>query len=252
MPRHSPEGSGRTRGARILDFGECCVYKRARAIGKEKMRRLVPAFVALVTFSAAAGASAQDRAGVFDSYLLALSWTPAYCAADGDDRNDPRCRTGSGLGWGLHGLWPQHDDGSWPQYCGSAHRDPSRAETAAQAALFGTPGAAWHQWHKHGRCTGLSAEEYYRLSAEALARVALPGAFGGVTRALRIDPEEVEAAFIEANPGLTPARMVTRCPNGDLVEIRLCLTRDLQPADCAPALLRRACPLAAATLRPLR
>ncbi|MFN4100719.1 MAG: ribonuclease T2 family protein [Pararhodobacter sp.] len=216
------------------------------------MRRLVPAIALLATIFTAVSAAAQDRAGAFDSYLLALSWTPAYCAADGDDRDDPRCQEGSGLGWGLHGLWPQHDDGNWPQYCPSARRDPSRAETAAQAALFGTSGAAWHQWNKHGRCTGLSAEDYYRLTAEALARVALPEVFAGVTRALRVDPEVVEAAFIEANPGLTPARMVTRCPNGELVEVRLCLTRALEPVDCAPALQRRECRLEAATLLPLR
>lgn len=219
------------------------------------MRRQPPAIAALVTILLAiwaVPAFAQHRAGEFDSYLLALSWTPAYCAGDGDARDDPRCREGSALGWGIHGLWPQYDDGGWPQYCSSPRRDPSRAETAAQAALFGTSGAAWHQWNKHGRCTGLSAQDYYRLTEEALSRVTLPDVFEGVTQPLRVDPAVIEAAFVEANPDLTPARMVTSCPNGEIVELRVCLTRDLEPVDCAPALLRRECRLGAARLLPLR
>jgi len=220
------------------------------------MRRLIPALAALLpilaTALAPAPAPAQDRAGDFDGYLLALSWIPAYCAADGDDRSDPRCEDGQQIGWAVHGLWPQYDDGSWPEYCLTSEHAPSRRETAEQAELFGTSGAAWHQWNKHGRCTGLSAANYYRLVETARQGVTLPEVFAGVTRELRVDPEVVEAAFIEANPDLTPAMMVTSCYGQELVELRLCLTRSLEPVDCAPALTRRECRLDAATLLPLR
>ncbi|WP_334195327.1 ribonuclease T2 family protein [Pararhodobacter sp.] len=216
------------------------------------MHRLTAAFLALLPIFAAPAALAQDRAGEFDSYLLALSWIPAYCATDGDERDDPRCEDGRRVGWAVHGLWPQHDDGGWPEYCHTSQRSPSRQETAAQAGLFGTSGSAWHQWNKHGRCTGLSAANYYRLVQAALDRIALPEVFEGIDRELRVDPDVVEAAFVEANPGLTPDMMITSCPGGDLVELRLCLTRDLQPEDCAPALTRRECRRDAATLLPLR
>jgi Ribonuclease I len=216
------------------------------------MHRLTAAFVALLPIFAAGAAPAQDRAGDFDSYLLALSWIPAYCATDGDDRDDPRCEDGRRVGWAVHGLWPQNDDGTWPEYCHTAQRSPSRQETAAQSALFGTSGSAWHQWNKHGRCTGLSAANFYRLVQVAVDGIALPAVFNGIDRELRVDPDVVEAAFIEANPGLTQDMMVTSCPRGDLVELRVCLTRDLQPEDCAPAITRRECRRDAATLLPLR
>lgn len=216
------------------------------------MHRLTAAFVALLPIFAAQTAAAQDRAGAFDSYLLALSWIPAYCATDGDERDDPRCQDGRRVGWAVHGLWPQHDDGSWPEYCHTNQRSPSRQETAAQAGLFGTSGSAWHQWNKHGRCTGLSAANYYRLVQAALDRIALPEVFEGIDRELRVDPDVVEAAFIEANPALDRDMMVTSCPGGDLVELRVCLTRDLEPEVCAPALTRRECRRDAATLLPLR
>lgn len=218
------------------------------------MHRTIRAFVTFVSTAAAFGApaAAQDRAGEFDSYLLALSWIPAYCADDGDDRRDPRCREGTSIGWAVHGLWPQNDGGDWPEYCLTTQRDPSRRETSEQTALFGTSGAAWHQWNKHGRCSGLSAQGYYDLVQQARDAVVLPEIFQGVRRALRVDPDVIERAFIEANPGLTPAMMVTSCADGDLVEVRLCLSRDLEPQDCDSGVTRRECRLDAARLLPLR
>lgn len=195
---------------------------------------------------------AQDRPGDFDHYVLSLSWVPAYCAADGDDRNDPRCRDDARVGWAVHGLWPQNDDGTWPEYCHGLERDPSRQQTAAQADVFGTSGSAWHQWNKHGRCTGLSASAFYDLTRQALAGVTLPEIFDGVTRELSIDPDVIEAAFIEANPELTPDMMVTSCQRRNLAELRICLTRELQPRDCAPQAIRRECDISGARLLPLR
>jgi len=206
----------------------------------------------LIVASQANPAAAQNRAGEFDHYLLALSWIPAYCAVDGDERHDPRCDDGSAVGWAVHGLWPQHADGAWPEYCNTAERAPSRRETAEQADLFGSSGSAWHQWNKHGRCSGLSPRNYYRLVAEAVSRVTLPEVFGGINRQLEIDPDVIEAAFIEANPDLTPDMLVTTCPRGEVVELRVCLTRSLEPRECARETLRRECRYDAATLLPLR
>lgn len=214
---------------------------------------LAPVLTALLILAAlTVPASAQNRAGAFDHYLLSLSWIPAYCAGDGDERDDPRCDDGRALGWAVHGLWPQHEGGDWPEYCNTNERAPSRRDTSEQAGLFGTSGSAWHQWNKHGRCTGLSARNYYRLVQEAVDRVSLPEVFGGITRELSLDPDVVEAAFIEANPDLTHDMLVTSCPSGELVELRLCLTRSLEPRACDQATLRRECRFDAAVLLPLR
>jgi ribonuclease T2 len=34
---------------------------------------------------------AQHTAGDFDYYVLALSWSPNWCALEGDSRNSPQC-----------------------------------------------------------------------------------------------------------------------------------------------------------------
>ena len=75
----------------------------------------------------------------------------------------PQCDPARDLGWVLHGLWPQYEDG-WPSFCRTAERDPTRRETAAMADIMGTSGLAWYQWKKHGRCAGLSARGLLRAA----------------------------------------------------------------------------------------
>lgn len=210
-------------------------------------RRLL---AALALTLAALPAAAQDRAGDFDHFVLALTWMPAFCALEDRRATDPRCAPGRRAGWMLHGLWPQHRGGSWPEYCPTAHRSPSRRETAAQADLYGSSGAAWHQWNKHGRCTGLSAADYFALGRRAMAGLRLPALFEGVDRPLRLSPQAIEDAFLAENPGLSGEMLVTTCRRGMFVELRLCLTRELAPRPCDPEL--RSCPLPAVDLVPLR
>jgi ribonuclease T2 len=198
----------------------------------------------------AAQAQAQDRPAQFDHYLLALTWTPEWCATEGAARGDDRCAPGARLGWIVHGLWPQHADGRWPEYCLTAHPAPSRRQTAEAAAIFGASGAAWHQWNKHGRCTGLSAADYYALTERAASRIVFPPVFTQIDQPLRIAPDVVEAAFIEANPALGHDMMVTTCRGGEIAELRLCLTRDLDPRPCDTAMLQRECRARSAVLAP--
>ena len=102
-------------------------------------------------FSLASGLllAAPAAAQTFDYYVLALTWTPSWCAAEGEAR-DGQCDPGRDLGFTLHGLWPQFEQG-WPEDCPSEEADPSRRETAAMADVMGSGSLAWYQWKKHGR-----------------------------------------------------------------------------------------------------
>jgi ribonuclease T2 len=76
------------------------------------MRVLVFALLGLIAVS---GAWAKgERAGDFDYYVMSLSWSPTWCAIEGDARQSPQCD--ADFGWVLHGLWPQYNRG-WPSYC---------------------------------------------------------------------------------------------------------------------------------------
>lgn len=191
-----------------------------------------------------------DRAGDFDYYLLALSWSPNWCALEGDARRSPQCVDQSGHGWILHGLWPQYDRG-YPEYCQTAARPPSRAMTAAMADIMGTSGLAWHQWKKHGTCTGLAAEDYYALSRRAYAAVTRPAIFRQLGRPVELPARVVEEAWLAENPEIGPEGLTVTCRQGHIQEVRICLSRELEFITCG-ADVRRDCTLEDALFTPLR
>lgn len=187
----------------------------------------------LLALMAAAPARAEgERAGDFDYYVMALSWSATWCALEGDARDDPQCDPGRGIDFVLHGLWPQYEEG-WPSFCRTGARDPSRAMTAAQADVFGGAGAAFYQWKKHGRCSGLSAAEFYDTARAAFERVAVPAPLQGLSRDIRVEADVIEDAFLEANPELAPEGVVVTCRSGMVQEVRICLTKDLEFRDCS-------------------
>lgn len=205
----------------------------------------------LVWLLGATAAMAEgERAGEFDYYVLALSWSPTWCALEGDRRGSPQCEDEADFGWVLHGLWPQYEAG-WPSYCPTDARNPSRSDTAAEADLFGTSGNAWHQWNKHGRCTGLSSADYYRLAREAFGRVTRPEIFRQLEQAVRLPASVVEDAFLEDNAGLDADEITITCKAGRIQEARICLTRDLEPRACSGSVARD-CRMTDALFDPIR
>lgn len=179
----------------------------------------------------------RGKAGEFDYYLLSLSWSPNWCALHGYARNSEQCAEGRAFGWVLHGLWPQYHRG-YPSFCRSAEAPPTRGMTAAMADVMGTAGLAWHQWRKHGVCTGLSAADYYALSRQAFEQVKRPQIFRQIDRRMQLPAAVVEAAFLEANPDWTPDMLTITCTEGHIQEARLCLSRGLTPVPCGQDVVR--------------
>ncbi|MEM9781334.1 MAG: ribonuclease T2 [Pseudomonadota bacterium] len=211
MPRHTPRTAAR------------------RAVGLIALVLLAMPWAAAQT-----GAQAQSRgtAGDFDYYVLALSWQPSWCASEGDSRDAPTCAPGMTRGFTLHGLWPQYVDG-WPEWCERVTRDPRRSETAAMTDIMGSGGLAWHQWKKHGRCTGLAPEQYFALARRAWDQVTRPALLRQVDRVLTVSPDAVEEAFLEANPVLDATSVGVTCRDGRIAEVRICLDRGLNPRPCS-------------------
>lgn len=199
--------------------------------------RLIPALFAVL--AALALPARADRAGEFDYYVMALSWSPNWCAADGDRADAPQCAPGGRIDFVLHGLWPQSKNG-WPEDCPTDASGPSRAQSRQMADIMGSGDLAFYQWRKHGRCSGLSGADYYRLSRTAFDGVTLPEVFIDLDRDISIPPGLVEEAFLDANPGLGPDGVTVTCRGDALQEVRICLTRDLQPRDCGMD-IRRDC-----------
>ncbi|MBI1417453.1 MAG: ribonuclease T [Limimaricola sp.] len=206
--------------------------------------------IAALLIAAASTARAEDVPGRFDYYVMSLSWSPDWCALQGDARGSPQCEAGRGNGWLLHGLWPQYAHG-YPQDCRSRFAAPGRAETAAMADIMGTPGLAWHEWQAHGSCSGLTPHDYYALARQAYATVVRPPVFRKLTGEVVLPAHVVEEAFLRDNPGMTGNMITITCQSGYIQEARICLTRDLQLRACG-ADVARDCTLDGARFAPVR
>lgn len=207
-------------------------------------------WIVALLFSAGLAQADGERAGAFDYYVLSLSWSPNWCMHEGDARESPQCAQGTGFGWVLHGLWPQYEQG-WPSYCPSNFRAPSRSDTAAMADIMGSSGSAWHQWRKHGVCSGLDAQDFYRLARLAYENIARPPAFRGRTQSIRLPASVVEQAFLQSNPNLGADMITITCKGNAIQEARICLNRALEPRVCGADVIRD-CRHETALLRPIR
>lgn len=214
------------------------------------MRFLGALLISVGLMSANPARAEGEAAGDFDYYVMALSWSPTWCAIEGDRRGSPQCDADTDNGWVLHGLWPQYESG-WPSYCPTRARNPSRSDTKAEADLFGSSGNAWHQWNKHGRCSGLRSEDYYALAREAYARVERPGVLRKLDKSVRVPARVIEEAFLEANTGLAADQITITCKQGRIQEARICLTRNLELRDCGADVIRD-CRMDDALLDPIR
>ncbi|MFQ5439306.1 MAG: ribonuclease T [Paracoccaceae bacterium] len=177
------------------------------------------------------------RSGDFDYYVLALSWSPSWCALQGDARETSQCGDRRHLGFILHGLWPQFEKG-WPSYCKTAALAPAPTLTRAMADIMGSGSLARHQWDKHGRCSGLGAESYFALARKAYGRIARPEVFRRLLRPVRLRPTDVKSAFLRENSDLAPEMISATCKRGHFQEVRICLTRTLEPRRCGADVLR--------------
>lgn len=172
-----------------------------------------------------------ERAGDFDYYVLALSWSPTWCALEGDRRGADQCDNRHDYGWTLHGLWPQNERG-WPSDCRTSHRDASRGQTKAMTDIMGSGGLAWHEWKKHGRCSGLSAADYFDASRKAYNAVERPAVFRKLKDPVKLPAKVVEQAFLESNPQLSADMITVTCKSQRIHEVRVCLSKDLEPRQC--------------------
>ncbi len=214
------------------------------------MRLLILCLVTLLAVSPRGAAAEGEIAGEFDYYVLSLSWSPNRCALEGGARRSPQCDASQDHGWIMHGLWPQFHRG-YPSFCHTVERPPSRGMTATMADIMGTPGLAWHQWKKHGSCTGLSAATYFETSREAYAAVQRPAVFRKLTKGITLPASVVEAAFLKSNPEMSADGVTVTCKNGYIQEVRICLSKTLAPVPCGRDVIKD-CTLNNALFAPIK
>lgn len=196
------------------------------------MKKTFAPLLSLVLIILAAPVDARSNrpesvAGVFDYYLLALSWSPTFCLTQ---PGNEQC-SGKGYGFVLHGLWPQYSRGGWPQFCGQ-EQGLTPAQRAQGRMLFVTDTLLEHEWKKHGTCTGLGAEGYFATSDRALAAVVIPPELEASPTTQRFAAAQIVDLFQRSNPQLPAEAIAVRCRGPELSEVWVCLSKDLGFAEC--------------------
>jgi ribonuclease T2 len=169
----------------------------------------------------------ESVAGVFDYYLLTLSWSPTYCLTH---EGDAQC-SGKGYGFVLHGLWPQYIKGGWPQSC-LPRVNLSAAERAKGLTLFPTRKLLEHEWAKHGTCSGLNAMGYLEAADTAVGAVRIPQQLQPFSDSYYFEARDIVQMFRQSNPGLPADGIAVVCNGPTLSEVRVCMSKDLEFAAC--------------------
>jgi ribonuclease T2 len=200
--------------------------------------------------TANSGAATVDEGSGFDFYVLSLSWSPSYCAAEGEEANGQQCGPRRNYAFVVHGLWPQHERG-YPSDCATEERGVDRDRMASLYDIMPSSALIRHQWRKHGSCSGLSQDRYFDVLRRAREHVSVPEPYRRPETELRVSPSEVEDAFLKANPGMADDGIAVTCDNRYLREVRICMTKALDFRAC-PEVDRRSCKASGVRMPPTR
>ena len=186
------------------------------------------------TSSAETPQPSVSSASKFDYYLLALSWAPEFCASHSGHASSSECDPTHRFGLVVHGLWPQNDDGTYPESCAPA-RPVAEATVQRMLGVMPARGLIQHEWATHGTCSGLPAQEYFADIEKVYRGLQIPAAYRAPTQPVRAGPQEIEQKFAEANHAASGAFRIT-CSGGNFSELHVCLTKDLQYRACPSGL----------------
>jgi ribonuclease T2 len=198
----------------------------------------------------ASGATTPKGGTGFDFYVLALSWSPSYCEAEGSEANRQQCESERPYAFIVHGLWPQYEHG-YPSDCPTNDPDVPNEIVRGLYDIMPSAGLIRHEWRRHGTCTGLSRKDYFATLRAARERVEIPPRFRRLDDYLTITPGEVEKAFIASNPSIRSDGIATDCNKHYLSEVRICMTKALDFRSC-PEVDRDACRLPKPVMPPVR
>jgi ribonuclease T2 len=170
----------------------------------------------------------QPRAGAFDYFVLALSWSPSYCASSAGQNDTSQCSPGRRFAFVVHGLWPQYDQG-WPQNCATEESWVSQYEIDLMMPVMPSKKLIIHEWKKHGSCAGVSQKDYFRATRLLFEKVKIPARYLSPTADVVTTPEQLVTDFVKTNKGLTADMLSVQCGNSKdrarLSELRVCLDK---------------------------
>lgn len=188
----------------------------------------------------------------FDFYVLSLSWSPGYCASEGTNANSRQCDGPRRYEFVVHGLWPQFERG-YPSDCESEFgTELQNSLIESMLDIMPSYGLIKHEWRKHGRCSGLSPQDYFDVTRVAYEMITPPPSFNGLQQTMSVSPESVEKLFQAENKSIPTDGIAVTCKRKYLRDVRICMTKDLTTFRSCPEVDRNNCRSRSIAVAPTR
>lgn len=192
----------------------------------------------LVHVHAAGQCEKEDDPG-FDFFILNRQWGPNYCTTT-------KCPKTAYEAFTLHGLWPQYNNGGWPQYCDCydvfSTNNLAKSTRSSMACNWvsykGSDSSFWdHQWEKHGTCSTdvlPSQEKYFNKTLELDEKYDIGTALSNAEIDPQTDNSVKKSDIVEALTAAFGVAPTLKCRKNRniLVEIWLCFNKDYTVRSC--------------------
>ncbi|MBK8771229.1 MAG: ribonuclease T2 [Rhizobiales bacterium] len=196
--------------------------------------RFFTALLMLLMFACPAGARGP-QSGVFDYFVLSLSWSPTYCASPAGENDNSQCAPGRRFAFVVHGLWPQYTKG-WPENCETREGWVEEGTIDSMMKIMPSRKLIIHEWKKHGTCAGVSQADYFRAVRLLFEKIRIPARYLSPTADVTTTPDQLVTDFVKTNRDLTASMLSVQCGNARdearLSELRVCLDRRGNFAAC--------------------
>jgi ribonuclease T2 len=197
---------------------------------------------------------------MYDSFVLAVSWQPAFCETH-DEK--PECDVSNASAYQasnftLHGLWPNRKEcGIDYGFCGEHHKPTGGFCNYPELQLnpwvrrsvdVVMPSAAAgsclqrHEWYKHGSCqTTWTKDQYFALAAQLTMAFngSGIGAYMAANLGREINKDEFYAKIDDLFGAEAHEHIEFKCKDGNLVDIYIHLPNVIEKSDTLAALIRR-------------
>ena len=239
------------------------VWYRVRVVGANPIERWVAPGCGLAELVPSIPEGAQNCRvpDNYDSFVLALSWQPAFCETHGEK---PECDVSDSSAYQasnftLHGLWPNRKEcGINYGFCGE-HRESSggfcdypklqlnpwvrRSVNVVMPSAAAGSCLQRHEWYKHGSCqTRWTIDQYFAISAQLTMAFngSGIGAYMVANMNKRVNRDDFYIQIDDIFGAGAHQRMELKCEDGNLVEIYVYLPDVIKKSDTLAALIMTA------------
>jgi ribonuclease T2 len=189
---------------------------------------VLAAILAVLLSVVPAAARDMNKSGVFDYFVLSLSWSPTYCASPEGANDSQQCGTRRRFAFVVHGLWPQYQKG-WPESCATGETWVPQDIIDSMLDIMPSKKLIIHEWKKHGSCAGVSMADFFRATRLLFQRVRIPARYLSPTAPITTTPQQLVIDFVKTNRDLTADMISVQCGNARdrarLSELRICLDK---------------------------